>query len=122
MTFGQWLRRQMMKQEGGMSQAELARKVGTSAGLVSDWIRDVRVPSSESCDKIADALGLDIDEVLVRAGHRPPLGGNDSPLLRELSAVVRGLPPNQQEEVLWYARARRDRMAARRRNVGSLVP
>ncbi len=113
MTFGTWLKRQLMRQEG-MNQSDLARKVGTSPGLVSDWLRDVRIPSPESCDKIADALGLDIDEVLVRAGHRPPLVHDDNPLLRELSAVVRQLPPHEREEVLAYARYRRERVRVNR--------
>lgn len=67
-SFGSWLQRQLDRRE--WNQADFAKKAGVGSGRVSDWIRDVRLPSVESCDKIADALGVDLDEVLTLAGHR----------------------------------------------------
>lgn len=67
-TFGAWLRRQLKRRQ--MRQADLARRLETSSGVVSHWARDTRVPEPESCQGIADALGLSVDEVLTAAGHR----------------------------------------------------
>lgn len=41
------------------------------------WLRGERVPTRESCRKIAEALYLPVDEVLVAAGHREPDLGID---------------------------------------------
>lgn len=68
-TFGVWLRREIRR--AGINQTELARRVGTSGGTVSMWAHDQRVPDPGSCDRIADALGVDLDLVLFYAGHRP---------------------------------------------------
>lgn len=38
---------------------------------ISDWVRGNKIPDPRSCEKIADALNVDPDLVLVMAGHRP---------------------------------------------------
>jgi len=53
------------------NQTEFAHKVGTSTGTVSMWVMGKRIPDPASCDRIADALGIDLDIVLYQAGHRP---------------------------------------------------
>lgn len=69
-TFGEWLRRQIERRE--WIPADLARRVGVSNGTMSLWLRDQRKPSPTSVDRIADALGVDVDTALTLAGHRPP--------------------------------------------------
>ena len=69
--FGAWLQWQLDRRE--WSQSDFARKAGVSTGLVSNWVSGVRRPSPASVDKIADALMIDVDDVLMRAGHRPAL-------------------------------------------------
>lgn len=69
--FGAWLQWQLDRRE--WTQSDFARKAGVSTGLVSNWIGGARRPTPASVDKIADALMLDVDEVLTRAGHRPAL-------------------------------------------------
>lgn len=51
--------------------SDLARRMGIVPSLVSRWVSGGRIPSPDSCDLLADALGIDIDRVLVAAGHRP---------------------------------------------------
>lgn len=68
-SFPKWLQRQLDRRE--WSQADFARKLCVSTGLVSNWITGVRRPNPESCDRIADVLFVDVDEVLAIAGHRP---------------------------------------------------
>lgn len=36
------------------------------------WVRGTRVPSPDSCDRIADVLGVDVNVVMILAGHLPP--------------------------------------------------
>lgn len=70
-TFGAWLSYQLKARDWNMS--DLARRMDVSPSLISRWARDDRLPSPESCDRIADALGIDVDRVLVLAGHRPDI-------------------------------------------------
>lgn len=42
-----------------------------STGTISRWVRGDRVPTPESCDLLADVLGVDLDGILALAGHRP---------------------------------------------------
>src|SRR5690242_15637061 len=65
-TFGAWSQRQLERRE--WTQSDLSRRSGISHGRISDWVRDVRLPNPDSCDKLADALGIELDEVLARAG------------------------------------------------------
>ena len=67
--FGDWLRNELKRRE--WSVADLARRAGLDPSAVGRWARNDRVPSPDSCDLLADALGIDIDRVLVLAGHRP---------------------------------------------------
>ena len=69
-SFGQWLNAQLKRRD--WNQAEFARQTGSAPSRVNDWIRDVRMPSPASCERIADALRIDVDEVLARVyvGHR----------------------------------------------------
>lgn len=65
-----WLKRQLVRRE--WTQADFSRRLDTSPGNVSRWIKGERVPDPASIDKIADVLGVDLDLVLALAGHRPP--------------------------------------------------
>jgi transcriptional regulator with XRE-family HTH domain len=67
--FAVWLQRQLQRRE--MTQADFARRLNTSSGVVNRWIREERTPSPANCDLIADVLHVDRDEVLALAGHRP---------------------------------------------------
>lgn len=85
--FAQWLQRQLTRRE--WSQADFAKRLETSTGSVSMWLKGKRVPDPLSVDKIADALGMDFDYVMTMVGHRPsvePL--DDNPIRDDLVAKV----------------------------------
>jgi hypothetical protein len=67
------------------------RKGGFSRAAVSAWVTGSRLPDPPSIDRIADALGLDVDTVLTIAGHRPKTEDidPDSPKGRILSMAQR---------------------------------
>ena len=54
----------------GMTQADLARATGISTGLISQWKKRTQKPSAEKLKKVADALGLSVDELL--SAEAPP--------------------------------------------------
>src|SRR5688572_16376881 len=89
-VFGIWLRRQLARRDG-MPQAQFARRAGVSPGTVSDWINGHRKPKAELADRIADALGVDTDEVLALLGVRPaePPSPADEPRGRIVALVNR---------------------------------
>lgn len=103
-----WLRRQLQRRE--MRQADLARRVGTSPGTVSSWVNGQRVPDPASCDRIADALGVDVDEVLMLAGHRPRIEEEESQEVRDLAALMRGMPAHVRRQVVEFAEWHRERL------------
>ena len=47
-----------------MTQKELAEKIGCGRPLISQYISGVKTPSVEMCMKIADALGITMDELV----------------------------------------------------------
>lgn len=68
-NFAQWFKTQLARRE--WNQSDFARKTGLSQTTVSTWVRGRSVPDPASCDIIADAFLLGLDDVLAQAGHRP---------------------------------------------------
>ncbi|MBP3710011.1 MAG: helix-turn-helix transcriptional regulator [Treponema sp.] len=52
------------RKERGMSQLELAEKMGVTDKAVSKWERDLSCPDIASIPKLADMLGLSVDELM----------------------------------------------------------
>jgi transcriptional regulator with XRE-family HTH domain len=96
-TFGQWLGRQLRRHQ--MNQVELARRSGLSQGRISDWLHDKRLPSTKSCDKLADALGEDLDYVLALAGHRPGAPKDEDPEVSGMIALIRKIRWNDERRI-----------------------
>lgn len=83
--FGAWLQRQLVRRE--WNQSDLARRSGIHTSRISDWVNGKRAPSTENAERLADALGVSVDEVLTAAGHRPdPV---DEPERAALIALLR---------------------------------
>lgn len=59
--FGRRLRKRMMHK--GMTQAELANKIGTSQVMISNYINGRCTPGLYIADKIANALDCSIDDL-----------------------------------------------------------
>ena len=64
-----WLERQLAARE--WRQADLARGLGISTGMVSNWLTGQRRVSPYYCERIAALFGADVDYLLALAGHRP---------------------------------------------------
>lgn len=85
-NFGFWLRRQIELRD--MTQTEFAQRAGATTGMVSQWILGRRRPSTDSVDRIADALRIDMDEVLVALGVGS-MPVDDPPHVRRIIDLLR---------------------------------
>ncbi len=47
-----------------MTQTELAAQLGVTQAAVSEWVREKKRPTIETCVKIADVLGCTLDELI----------------------------------------------------------
>ena len=53
-----------LRADAGMTQVELARRVGVSQSQIADWERGAHVPSARSIARLAGALGVPAADVL----------------------------------------------------------
>lgn len=60
-----------IRQVKGLTQAELAEKMGVTQSLVAMWERGAVLPSAEKLPRLADLLGCSIDALY---GREPPGG------------------------------------------------
>jgi transcriptional regulator with XRE-family HTH domain len=52
------------------TQAQVAKKIGVTASMVSSYETDIRLPSYEVMIRIADIFGVTVDYLLGREGTR----------------------------------------------------
>ena len=53
-----------LRKEKGLTQLELAEKMGVTDKAVSKWERDLSFPDIDSVPKLAEILGISIDELM----------------------------------------------------------
>ena len=53
-----------LRKENGMTQLELAEKMGVTDKAVSKWERDLSYPDVNSIPKLADIFGVSVDELM----------------------------------------------------------
>ena len=61
-TFGNMVA--VLRKEKGMTQLELAEKMGVTDKAVSKWERDLSFPDVSSIPKLAEILGISVDELM----------------------------------------------------------
>lgn len=61
-SFGEMVR--TLRSEKGMTQLELAQRMGVTDKAVSKWERDLSIPDVASLPKLAEELGVSVDELL----------------------------------------------------------
>lgn len=65
LSFGEMVR--TLRSEKGMTQLDLARKMGVTDKAVSKWERDLSIPDVGSLPKLAEELGVSVDDQIGRA-------------------------------------------------------
>jgi transcriptional regulator with XRE-family HTH domain len=85
-SYMEWIREEMRRRE--WRQADFARAAGIDVSMVSRWLHGRR-PDPASLERVAAALGADLDALLTLAGHRPRTSRDDDPRVASLVAKVR---------------------------------
>ena len=89
-SFDQWLSRQLRLRD--WSGSEFARRLDAHPSTVSFWLRGERIPNPKFCERISDALDLDVETVLAVAGHYRPLDPMDADSIEtRLVSLVRAI-------------------------------
>jgi transcriptional regulator with XRE-family HTH domain len=91
MPLGERIRQ--LRKEAGLSQAELADKIGADPGRVSRYEAGRITPSAEALVRLAETLNISIDHLLVDGTPRRPLHAAQDALGDHLAAVAE-LPPD----------------------------
>lgn len=72
-----------LRKESGMTQLELAEKMGVTDKAVSKWERDLSFPDVSSIPRLAEIFGVSVDELMqVKAGTE------DEPKKRKTEELV----------------------------------
>lgn len=85
--------------EKKVSAAQMARDLGFSSGLYTQWKQGKQIPSPEKLLKMADYFDVSTDYLL---GHDP--GADTSDLRRAILQAMEPLEPPALERVLDYVR------------------
>ena len=56
----------------GKSQIDLSRAVGCSTSTVSDWIKGRKIPRADRLERIARALGVSVNDLLLETRRNDP--------------------------------------------------
>lgn len=96
-TLGERLREARIK--AGLSQAELAERMGTTQPAIAYWERGAQRLRSDVVARLSEILGLSTDELLGTKTRRPP-AAQPAGRARQLFDAVSKLPRRQQDKVL----------------------
>lgn len=87
--FAKWIKRWLSRE--GMSQAQLARRAGLSVTTLSAYVTARNLPKADAVSRLAEGMGLPVEDVLVAAGFEvTPTGG--SPNRLRLLALAERVP------------------------------
>ena len=78
--FGKYLAHERIRK--GLTQAELADRMGTTVRVISHFEREVKNPPTDTVKKLSEALRLPVERLLFQKNDAP---GNELPLDRGLS-------------------------------------
>lgn len=100
-----------LRKAAGLSQYELASYVGVPQANIAFWERSEKPPRSEVLPKMAEALGVSVEDLLI-VGDEKPLkrkaaksNGRPAGKVREVFDRVSKLPRRQQEHIVNWVSA-----------------
>ena len=80
-TFGNMVA--VLRKERGMTQLELAEKMGVTDKAVSKWERDLSFPDVSSISKLAEILGVSVDELM-----QVKTDSKEEPLKKKIDEII----------------------------------
>ena len=85
-SFGEMVR--TLRSEKGLTQLELAQRMGVTDKAVSKWERDLSIPDVGSLPKLAEELGVSVDELLQAKTAAQEAAVGDSVTRKKAAALV----------------------------------
>lgn len=76
------------RRKKGMTQLELAEKMGVTDKAVSKWERDLSCPDVNSLPQLAEVLGLSIEELLQGKNEKQPADSKVGELLDTILKAI----------------------------------
>lgn len=58
----------LIRKTMGITQEELAKRIGVTQGTVAQWENGLTHPAFDKLSKVADVLGVTVDELIKKAG------------------------------------------------------
>ena len=105
----QGMRLAALRKDAGLSQYELADYVGVPQANIAFWERSEKPPRSEVLPKMAEALGVTVEDLLIvdaeKGVSRKAANGRPVGKVRELFDRVSKLPRRQQEHIVNWVSA-----------------
>lgn len=99
MTLGERIKQ--LRKENGMTQVDMAQKLGVTKGTVSTWETNSRVPSFETLNQMCDMFQRSLDYLMGRSDDAtPPILSDEEQTELALNQVAEDL----REYVLKYCR------------------
>lgn len=77
-----------LRREMKMTQAELAAKMGVTDKAVSKWERELSCPDVKSLPKLAEILGISIEELMQAEAPAPKTEGSKNQQIHEIVMLV----------------------------------
>lgn len=90
------------REQAGLTQAQLADKLGTTQGAVTHWERMPVSLRPEQLAALADALGVSTDFLLDRPNAKPPAPKTPPGKLRQVFEKAYLLPRHQQNKIVEF--------------------
>ena len=81
-----------LRENAGLTTAELARRIGVSQAAASQWDTGKKFPSSETLCKLADLYGVSIDYLVGREAADPAIPVQTDTLPTETLSFMHGKP------------------------------
>ncbi len=79
-----------LRRENGMTQLDLAEKMGVTDKAVSKWERDLSYPDVNSIPKLAEIFGITVDE-LMQVKSDAKTNSKDNKFSEIISIVLKGV-------------------------------
>jgi len=112
MLFGSWLAVQLKLQ--GITQTELAERIGVQPPQVSRIISGQRSPTVDLLISISDALRIPREETFRMAGILPPVPDVDK-LVEQIIHETQDMPDQDQQEILAFIRMKNNLRTQRKK-------
>lgn len=79
------------RKQQGMTQRDLAKQMGVTDKAVSKWERDLALPDVQSLPRLADSLGLPIEELMNDIAPAPTASGKKKGRQKTTGLMLKGI-------------------------------